>query len=232
VPVDSRLAEDLQGDDAYVRRLLGTDQPHGALELSVGVAWDTRDDETSPTRGLYVTERLDVTPGSFGAASYRFARLGSAACIYVPLIPKDRRLVFAMRVVSDFLIGDAPFYELPRFDDTSAIGGAKGVRGVPAQRYYGKIKAFTNLELRSELFSARILGDERRFGLTAFTDAGRLWADYQSNPDLDGMGVGLKYGIGGGLRIASGKTFVLRLDIAWSPDANPVSGYLLAGHMF
>ena len=38
--------------------------------------------------------------------------------------------------------------------------------------------------------------------------------------------------VGGGLRVASGETFVLRVDVAWSPDANPLSGYLLAGHIF
>ena len=140
--------------------------------------------------------------------------------------------MLATRVVNDLLLGDPPFYELPRFEDTFAIGGAKGVRGVPGQRYYGKIKAFANVELRSELVKAKILGDERRFGLVAFTDFGRVWADYEENPELDGTGLGLKYGIGGGLRVASGETFVLRVDVAWSPDANPISGYLLAGHIF
>jgi hypothetical protein len=228
----SRLDQDQRGPDPYLRDVLGDSRPHGALDVSLGVAWDTRDDETSPTRGIYLSERADVTPGTFGEASYRYARLDSAARFYVPIVPKDRRLILALRFVSDLLIGEPPFYELPRFDDTSAIGGAKGVRGVPAQRYYGKIKAFANFELRSELFGVHLLGEERRFGLAAFTDVGRLWADYRSNPELDGSGVGLKYGIGGGLRVASGKTFVLRVDVAWSPDANPVSAYLLGGHLF
>ncbi len=127
---------------------------------------------------------------------------------------------------------DPPFYELPRFEETFAIGGAKGVRGVPGQRYYGKIKAFSNVELRRELFKAKVLGDERRFGIVGFCDVGRLWADYKHDPELDGTGLGLKYGVGGGLRVASGETFVLRVDVAWSPDANPISGYLLAGHIF
>lgn len=232
VPEGTRLAGDMVSPDADVRELIGRAATHGAPKLAVGVAWDTRDDETSPTRGLYITEQLEVTPGTFGDANYRFARLDTAVHVFVPLIPRDRRLVFAARAVNDLLFGDPPFYELPRFEDTFAIGGAKGVRGVPGQRYYGKIKAFTNFELRSELFSARILGDERRFGVAAFADVGRLWADYRRDPALDGTGLGLKYGLGGGLRVASGETFVLRLDVAWSPDANPIGGYLLAGHIF
>jgi hypothetical protein len=232
IPEGSLLASEMQSPAPYVRDLLGDAKSHGTPEISAGVAWDTRDDETSPVRGLYVTEQVDVTPGTFGAADYRYARVGSAVHAFVPLIARDRRLVLALRAASDLLFGDAPFYELPRFEDTFAIGGAKGVRGVPGQRYYGKIKVFSNVELRSELFSAKIFGEERRFGLVGFTDVGRLWADYRRRPELDGTGLGLKYGVGGGLRVASGKTFVLRLDVAWSPDANPVGGYLLAGHIF
>ena len=106
------------------------------------------------------------------------------------------------------------------------------MRGVPAQRYYGKVKAFSNVELRSELFDFELFGDRRRVGLTGFGDFGRLWSDYESHPELDGEGLGLKYGLGGGLRLTSGKAFVLRLDVAWSPDADPVSAYLISGHHF
>jgi hypothetical protein len=232
VPEDSRLASDLTSPDPDTRQLLGNTAPHGTPKIHLGAAWDTRDDGVSPVRGLYITEQIDITPGTVGDVNYRFMRVGTAVNVFVPLLPKDRRLVLATRVVNDLLIGDPPFYELPRFEDTFAIGGAKGVRGVPGQRYYGKIKAFANVELRSELVKAKILGDERRFGLVAFTDFGRVWADYEENPELDGTGLGLKYGIGGGLRVASGETFVLRVDVAWSPDANPISGYLLAGHIF
>jgi hypothetical protein len=232
VPEGTLLAGDMRGAEPGVRSLLGDDKPHGTPEISLALALDTRDDEVSPVRGWYLTERLNVVPGTFGEADYRYARVGTAVHVFAPIIPRDRRLVLALRAANDLLFGDPPFYELPRFDDTFAIGGAKGVRGVPAQRYYGKIKALANVELRSELFSARIFGDERRFGIVGFADFGRVWADYQRRPELDGDGLGIKYGVGGGLRVASGETFVLRLDVGWSPDANPVSGYLLAGHIF
>jgi outer membrane protein assembly factor BamA len=232
VPEGTRLDSDMSGPDPVVRDLLGNAAAHGALELALGVAWDTRDEETSPTRGLYISERLKVTPGTFGEADYRFSRLDTAVQGFVPIVPRARRLVLAARVASDLLFGRPPFYELPRFEDTFALGGPKGVRGVPGQRYYGKAKVFANLELRSELFSAKILGEERRFGVVAFADFGRLWADYRRNPELDGTGLGLRHGLGGGLRLASGEAFVLRLDVAWSPDARPIAGYLLAGHIF
>jgi outer membrane protein assembly factor BamA len=222
----------MAGPNALVRGLLGNTRPHGAPLLLASVGWDSRDDEMSPVRGLFITQQIEVTPATVGAASYSFARSDSIVRAYVPLIERDRRLVLALRAIGDLLFGRPPFYELPRLDDTFAIGGANGVRGVPAQRYYGKIKAIANVELRSELFAVQILGAPRRFGFTAFADTGRLWADYRSSPELDGTSLGLKYGVGGGLRVASGSSFVLRLDVAWSPDARPLSGYLIAGHMF
>jgi hemolysin activation/secretion protein len=130
------------------------------------------------------------------------------------------------------MFGNTPFYELARFDDTYAIGGVLGVRGVPAQRYSGKLKALANIEIRVEIVSFRALGKRMVFGVAPFFDAGRVWADFGYHPDLDGRGVGLKYGYGGGLRLQSGSSFVLRADVAGSPDANPVSGYFMAGQMF
>ncbi|MEO8183255.1 MAG: BamA/TamA family outer membrane protein [Deltaproteobacteria bacterium] len=232
VPEGTLLANDLGSERAYVSELLGNARPHGVPKFSFGAGWDTRDDEVAPVRGWNITEQLDLVPGTLGEARHRFARWNNAVHVYVPLIAQQRRLVFALRVGSDLLFGNAPLDELPRFDESFALGGSKGVRGIPAQRYYGKIKLLANAELRSELISLRLLGVERRLGLVAFADTGRLWADYTAHPDLDGSSLGLKYGFGGGLRIASGKTFMLRFDLAWSPEGGGPSGYLLAGHMF
>jgi hypothetical protein len=63
-------------------------------------------------------------------------------------------------------------------------------------------------------------------------NAGRLWADNRSVPQLDGNGLGLKYGAGTGLSLQSGTSFLLRADIAVSPDATPISGYFSAGQTF
>lgn len=70
------------------------------------------------------------------------------------------------------------------------------------------------------------------FGVVGFVDAGRVFAGYSRDPALDGSGLGLKVGYGGGLRLAAGGTFVLRADVATSAEADRLSGYLTAGHMF
>jgi hemolysin activation/secretion protein len=69
--------------------------------------------------------------------------------------------------------------------------------------------------------------------VAAFLDGGRVWTEIsQAHPELDGGGLGIKYGVGGGLRLQEGQTFVVRADIAWSPDATPIGAYFAAGEIF
>ncbi len=229
VPQDGLLAEDMRNGPAYVRRLLHTDEPHAVVQASYGVSYDSRDDQISTHRGQFHGVRLTLAPGGTGMFPYEYGNANLTLRGYVPLASK---VFLATRVVADALFGKVPFYELARFDDTYAIGGGNGVRGVPAQAYYGKIKLLGNLELRSELVRFHAFSKGNVLGITGFFDTGRVWLDYRPAPTLDGTGLGLKYGVGGGVRWASGESFVLRGDIAWSPDARPVGLYLAAGQLF
>jgi len=164
------------------------------------------------------------------ALPYAYERLNLTARFYRTPVHNVTLLV---RVVGDTLLGDPPFYELARFDETPAIGGSKAVRGVPAQRYYGKVKLFGNIEVRSELLRFSVHRKRMVLGAALFADGGRSWTQLgQSNPALDGTGLGLKYGLGGGLRLQEGQTFIVRGDVAWSPDARPVGAYFAAGEVF
>lgn len=229
-PVVSRLADDMAQGDPKTRELLNVASSFDVVKFSYGVGWDSRDSEVSAHRGQFHTLRFDLSPGGTHGIPFAWGRADLALRGYVTLVPN--RLIFAARGVFDYLVGDPPFYELSRFDETEAIGGGRGLRGVPAGRYYGTVKAFTNLELRSELLHFKLLQKQNILGLTAFLDTGRVWSALPPSPELDGTGLGLKYGIGGGIRVTAGGSFVLRADVAWSPDANPVGAYLLAGQPF
>lgn len=229
VPGGSKLADDVRSGSDEVRRLIGSTAPHAVALFHYGVQWDSRDSEVSPHRGSFVEARVFLSPGGSGMFAYRYGQTNVTARAYFPL---SRRAVLAMRGVADVLFGNPPFYELSRFDDTYALGGSSGVRGIPAQRYYGKVKLFGNVELRHDITSFHALGKSLLLGAVAFFDAGRLWADLSPHPELDGSGLGLKWGVGTGLRLQSGETFVMRADVAWSPDAQPLGGYLAAEQMF
>lgn len=227
---DSKLVLDARTGSPEVKSLLDSLAQGGVALLKYGLQLDTRDNETSTHAGTFDTVDLRLSPGGTSWLPYRYAQATVAARGFIPIAKPS--LTLAGRLVGDLLLGDPPFYELARALDTYAIGGTNGIRGVPAQRYYGKAKVIGNLELRMELFTFRALKKKMIFGTVAFVDAGRLWADTTPQPALDGTGLGLHFGVGGGVRLQSGSAFILRGDVAWSPDARPVGGYFSAGQLF
>jgi hypothetical protein len=231
VPSNTVLAMQQASGPPEVRELLGSFAPHGVALFTAEAQIDTRDDESVTTRGQFHTLRFRGSPHVGGAFPYGYERATLTTRFYG--IPLGLGFDLRLRLVGDVLFGDAPFYELARFDETAAIGGGKAVRGVPAQRYYGKVKAFGNIEVTRSVWAFSVWEKPCVLGVEGFFDAGRTWTELgQSNPQLDGTGFGLKYGVGGGLRLLEGRTFIVRLEIAWSPDANPVGAYFAAGQLF
>ena len=229
VPVDGKLATDMAGGSPEVRALLGDARDHGVAILQGSVGIDTRDDEIAPRSGTWDQLDLRASPALGPWAPYGYGEILAVARAYVPV---GSRVVVASRVLGDALVGRPPFYQLTEYLDTYAIGGTAGVRGVPGQRYYGKIKLLGNVEVRTDVVRFRALDKPWGIDLVAFFDAGRLWADWSSSPALDGAGPGIKWGTGLGVRLLQGTAFVVRGDVAWSPDAEPIAGYFAAGETF
>jgi outer membrane protein assembly factor BamA len=229
-PADGKLVQDSQSPDAELRHLTWLVPEHDVVTFSLGLNWDTRDDEVSPERGFFHSLRFDLSPRLGEQVPYDWARANLALRQYVPLWPG--RLVAAVRVLADALLGQPPFYELARYDSTFAVGGTRGMRGVPAPGYYGMLKLIANIELRSRLFAFDLFDKRYELGLVAFTDLGRVFADYGELTELDGSGLGVKVSFGGGVRVRAGKSFVLRADLAGSPGEGSTGAYLTAGHMF
>ena len=107
------------------------------------------------------------------------------------------------------------------------------VFGIAAPDLPGLLAPFGNVEAISELFPFDIGQKHFVLGVAAFVDAGRTWTELgRTHPELDGTGLGLKYGLGGGLRLQQGRTLMVRLDLAWAPDADPIGAYFAAGEIF
>jgi Omp85 superfamily domain len=226
IPAGSSLAEAMRSGSTEVRGLIGPTAPSAVALFIYGLQIDTRDSEVTPHRGTFDEVKIKGSPGDDKAFPFRYGEASLHLRVYLPLAS---RLTLAGRLLGDVLFGNPPLVELPRFEDTY-FGG--DIRGVPAQRYYGKVKVIANLEARLRLVDFRAFSKPMSFGLEAFVDGGRVWADTGSHPELDGTGLGLKYGTGGGVRLTSGTAFVLRADVAWSPDATPIGAYVTAGEMF
>jgi outer membrane protein assembly factor BamA len=209
---------------------IGNFAPHGVELIELGLQFDSRDNEIVPRRGQFHALQARLSPAVGSWLPYPYQQLDATFRFWVTPVP--RWLTASLRVVGDLLLGDPPFYELARFDETPAIGGGKAVRGVPAERYYGKVKVFENLELRSEILPFTLRKKDFVLALAGFLDSGRVWTELGQHHPEDGTGLGLKYGVGGGLRLQQGQTFVVRFDVAWSPDARPIGAYFAAGEIF
>ncbi len=204
---------------------------HSVVRLETGVAYDTRDNEIATNTGMFHTFEIRASPHLGAAFPYKYEQADLQLRFYTTLIP--RRMVLAVRAVGDVLLGDVPFYELARYEDTSAIGGSLAVRGLPGYAFYGKVKVFGNIELRTHVTRFSWWDRSFKLGVATFFDAGRLWSDLRfAHPELDGGGLELHWGTGAGIRLQQGRAFVVRADLAWSPDARPIAGYVLADHIF
>ena len=227
----SKLAEDLRSNDSYLKQRLRGTGDHFDGVIDVGLLWDTRDQELAPSRGVFHELSFRFTPALGSDVSYAGATL---ALRYYQSLYRDR-LVVAVRLMGDLLVGNPPIYELASYGGLFGMpgpGGGAGIRGVPMQLYHGKVKLISNFELRGRLSSFTVFRQHFNLGAVAFVDAGRVWTDIAAPDRFDGTGLGLKVGVGGGLRLQWGEAFLLRADIAWSPDAAPVGFYFNVNHVF
>jgi outer membrane protein assembly factor BamA len=236
---DSKLAGDIASlDDGTTdartlgNLLRGTD-PHMLLVFNLGVLFDTRDHEYTPTRGTFTEVSVRSSPGV--QQDLRYAALTLNTAWFRPLV--GEYLSFAIRGVADVILGDAPFYELTRLgalQPRDGPGGGWSLRGVPRQRYAGKAKLIQNLELRSLFWRFNVRQQRFAVGAVAFVDAARIWADLHRT-ELGGVGVDggtFKVGTGGGLRVRWGETFLIRFDGAYSPTEGTPGFYVDVGHVF
>ncbi|MEE2829805.1 MAG: BamA/TamA family outer membrane protein [Myxococcota bacterium] len=226
----SRLALDRGGaGGAWVKEQLVGLERHGTVEGSIGLAYDSRDNESAPLRGFFHELSLRggalvEIPGGWGGANL-------TARFYAPFL--GDRLSMAARVIADLTWGEVPFYELARYGGTESEegpGGSMSLRGVPARRYHGKVKLIGNYELRSRFLHFDLRGQAASLGAVVFIDAGRVWADMRPRPELDSGGKPLAFGVGGGVRFQVGQTFIVRFDLGWSPGDLGIAFDI--GHIF
>lgn len=218
--------------DAYQGSVLQEAAPTGTSggshgKIAFGALWDSRDDEADPTRGGIEEVALRVSSAAT-ASRYTYAGLTLSERRFWSL--GTPRLIVAQRVVVDALWGDAPFFELSQIGGTQGgegIGGMSSVRGVPRNRYQGKVKVLSNTELRFYPLDFRLFGETTKLGGVAWFDMGRVW-----HPGVDdGEWFTWHPGAGAGLRLAR-RAAVVRFDYGWALETGRTGIYVTFGHMF
>ncbi|MGW8268235.1 MAG: Omp85 family outer membrane protein [Longimicrobiales bacterium] len=196
--------------------------------LRGGLVWDTRDRESGPGSGVWTAALVEWVPEALGSDSS-----------YTRWTLTDRRyftlaegMVFANRFTLQNVTGDPPFYALTyvqsSFGETEALGGAKSVRGVLRNRYFGEGLFFWNLELRWRAWEFGALGREAHLALIGFMDTGRVW---ENGLELGSLLTNLHTGAGGGIRFGLGPNFVIATDVASSGETG-LQFYIGLGYLF
>ncbi|MBL9110297.1 MAG: BamA/TamA family outer membrane protein [Myxococcales bacterium] len=233
----SQLERDAIGDPARgIAPLIGVHE-HTAVIPQLGIIYDTRDDEVMPKEGsLHMAAvRLSMAfPTSSRVRSFAF---DTTLRKYFHL---GGPFIFAVRLIGDFTFGNPAYYDYitgGSFGTFDFLGGALGVRGVPAGRFGGLAKVAANSELRFMYPWTKIFGAKFRAGHAVFFDTGRSFVDYGTADPRDGELWRLHWGAGGALYIQLNEA-LFRAELAYSPDAAavnpsfPFGFYLMDGVMF
>jgi hypothetical protein len=212
--------------DVRAGSLLAREAPFGVKggaysELAAGVAWDTRDDELVPTRGVLIETSVRTTAKVLGSTGNSVG-LYAAASGFQPIA---RGWLIAARIAVDATFGDVPFNRAGDFGTlvspflvVAGVGGGLTVRGLLQSEYVGARKLVTNLELRFPIVDFAVFGQQLAVSGVAFADGGQV----DTGP--------VRLGAGGGLRIRWGKFFIVRLDAGYAEDR--VRFYADFGHVF
>lgn len=203
--------------------------PHQRTNFLRGaLTWDTRDREIGTKSGTWadvIVQRVDKSLGA--TASY--TRWTATVRHYQPL---GSRVTFANRLLAQNVVGNAPFYEFSEIETAQkpqdGLGGASTVRGLPKDRYVGQGIVISNNEVRWTAATFGLAGRPSSLILSAFADAGRVWA---SGIDAQTIFDDLHAGYGGGARLSFGPSFVVAVDVGHSSQA-AAPLYIGLGYMF
>jgi outer membrane protein assembly factor BamA len=201
----------------------------------VGLVLDTRDREIGTHRGVWadvlVQDAIIGSDGFSGGAppNERFVRAPATLRRDTPLSPT---VTLAQRFVVQDVLGDLPPTEMSvlqgSYRDDEALGGASSLRGIPRNRYVGRGLAFGNLEARWNAMSFPLHGTPSHLVLSAFVDAGRVWA---GNVGVEELFKDLHAGYGAGARLGMGPSFVVAADVGHSSQSMAAM-YIGLGYLF
>lgn len=196
------------------------------LEIKAGIHYDTRENESDPSKGINAEAYLNGSPG-FGDG-YNYLRLVAHFRHYLTLFPN--RLVFAYHLAYQGTIaGKAPFYTQQnlstyylRQTNTDGLGGINSLRGILPQRIVGSDYAWTNIELRLRLFSFNFINQSWYVATNPFFDAGMVTSLYKADElsrfygksisELRKEAIRPHCSAGLGLKLAMNRNFIVSIE--------------------
>ena len=186
-------------------------------EVRAGLLFDTRDEEMSPSHGVFLEAMAVQGLASAGDLDYR--RYLFSAREFLSL---NWTTVLALRQSVELADGHLPHYvaqeRLTTWLPEDGFGSPTTLRSNLLGRWVAANKALGSIELRYKKWDYPVTETTPiRLWLLLFADAGRLWGD--------GERFQWKHwhaGYGTGARLQFSRGAILGLDAGWSPDAGIV----------
>jgi len=203
--------------------------------LKAGIAYDTRDNEPNPMKGLWTEAVIQTAPGFLGNGDFGHTKFALTHRQYFTIIEKN--LSFAYRLAYQQTIGSGrvPFYAQPlvitsflKGTTSQGLGGSKTLRGISRNRVVGDGFFYGNAELRWKFVRFIALNQNIYLAINPFWDFGVITQPVDLNVDINSLDWGsafeksdffteekekLHHSIGAGLKIAMNENFVVSLDI-------------------
>lgn len=171
-------------------------------ELRFGAVYDTRDEEATPSRGMFL-EGMWTT--SFG--DHRYDRFLVSARGFIPLDGWES-WILGLRQTTELASGNVPFYvsyeRLTTWYLEDGFGGERSLRLQLPGRYVAPNRWVTSVDLRHKLYDLPWPTSPVRLWALAFADAGRLWNTGESPAVKNAH---WSAGIGSRLQISKGTLF-------------------------
>ena len=160
--------------------------------LRAGITYDSRDQRTCPTKGIYADAFFTYTAafGEQAAAGYNHLQFNFNFRHYVPVY-RDR-VTFAYRIgTQNNIAGKSPFYMNTYLNTLfiqrvmyEGLGGANSLRGIMRNRILANGFAYANVELRCKVAKFDIGRQHFYIGLAPFFDLGVITQPYELDEDV------------------------------------------------
>ncbi len=223
--------------DKYVDwGLIAPDEKDGGWVnyVKAGIAYDTRDQEAHPMKGIWTEAVALIAPGFLTSGDFGHARISFSHRQYFTLVPEN--LSFAYRInMQQNIFGNPPFYvqslvitSFLRSYASEGLGGSRTIRGVLRNRIVGNGYALGNIELRWKFMHFNIGATNVYLGLNGFFDAGVITDKIKLDMDnvpiaerqmfFDENAGALHLSAGTGLKVAINRNFVVSMDYGMAFD--------------
>jgi len=151
------------------------------MEFKAGLSFDTRDLETSPTKGIWAEAYAIGSPDLF-KSGYSYLKLSLHFRHYLTPFRNTDWFTFAYHLAYQGTVaGEAPYYMQPIIHSllfkqafSEGLGGLNTVRGLLNARLVGNGYAWTNIEARFRIYSFKILKMKCYLGVNPFFDMGMI----------------------------------------------------------